>query len=374
MTVVHLYSGNLFGGVETILLTLARHSVRSDVAHRFVLCFDGRLARELRAAGAAVDLLPEVRASRPQTLASARRRLAKLIPSIPVDVCVAHAPWSYALFGAVARGAGLPVVFWAHDVWHGAHWTERWARRTAPDLIVANSAFTARTLQRVHPRVPRVVVHAPLDLSSGALTAAERAAVRAELQTPDDSVVFVQASRLEAWKGHETLLRALAPLRRDPRWTCWIVGGAQRPAENRYRAALGDLAADLGISDRVRFAGERCDVPRLLAASDVYCQPNAQPEPFGVVFVEALAASLPVVTSGIGGAVEIVDGSCGRLLDPGDVSGWRGVLSDLLTDGVLRARLGSAGPARAASLCAPARQLSRLHDALRSTQGIAVAG
>jgi glycosyltransferase involved in cell wall biosynthesis len=50
---------------------------------------------------------------------------------------------------------------------------------------------------------------------------------------------------------------------------------------------------DLRIADRVRFAGQRDDVPRLLAAADLHCQPNSSPEPFGVAFVEALAAGLP---------------------------------------------------------------------------------
>ena len=62
------------------------------------------------------------------------------------------------------------------------------------------------------------------------------------------------------------------------------------------------------------------DVPRLLAAADIHCQPNISPEPFGIAFIEALAAGLPVVTSAIGGAIEIVDDTCGRLVpasDPG---------------------------------------------------------
>ena len=52
-------------------------------------------------------------------------------------------------------------------------------------------------------------------------------------------------------------------------------------------------------------------MPALLAAADLFCQPNTAPEPFGLSLVEALQAGLPVVTSGIGGACEIVDASCG---------------------------------------------------------------
>ena len=56
---------------------------------------------------------------------------------------------------------------------------------------------------------------------------------------------------------------------------------------------------------------QRDDVPRLLAAADIFCQPNLGPEPFGIGFVEALSAGLPVITTATGGALEIVDGDCG---------------------------------------------------------------
>jgi len=374
MRILHVYSGNLFGGVESILLAIARFASASGVSHEFALCFDARLAAELRAAGAAVHPLAPVRVSRPQTIRHARKRLDAILRARAVDVAIAHAPWSQALFGPTVRRADVPLGFWAHDVWTGRHWTGAWARRTAPDVVVANSAFTARTLERVYPDAARVVVHAPLDVTPTTLAAADRAAVRAELATPASAIVCVQASRMEAWKGHATLLRTLASLRDDPRWVCWVVGGAQRAAERAYEASLRSLAADLRIADRVRFAGERTDVRRVLAAADVYCQPNARPEPFGIVFVEALLARLPVVTSPLGGAAEIVDASCGCLVASEDADGWRATLRHSIDDGGMRARLGAAGPRRAAELCDPIRQMTRLHDALRGTLHPMVAG
>jgi len=371
--VLHVYSGNLFGGIETILLSLARHAAGSGAAHAFALCFDARLARELRACGADVRLLAPVRVSRPRSVRDARRRLASHVAAQSFDTCVVHAPWSHALFASIVRRTNLPLTFWAHDAWRGRHWTERWARRTPPDLVVANSAFTAETMTSAFPGVPCAVVHAPLDVAPATLPPSDRAAIRAQWQTSDDAVVVVQASRLEAWKGHATLLQALAALRDDRRWTCWIVGGAQRRAEREYEASLRARAIDLGIGDRVRFAGERDDVPRVLAAADIYCQPNAQPEPFGIVFVEALAAGLPVVTSGIGGAPDIVDASCGRLVPPADADRLRDVLAHLIADRDVRASLGRAGPSRAAMLCDPTRQLRRLHELLPVARRMVIA-
>ncbi|HZW72545.1 MAG TPA: glycosyltransferase family 4 protein [Caldimonas sp.] len=374
MRILHIYSGNLFGGIEAILISLARHASLGADRHEFALCFDARLADSLRAACAPVHLLAPVRVRRPHTVRQARRRLTSLLASHAFDVCLVHAPWSHALFGGTVHGAGVPLVFWAHDAWSGQHWTERWARRTPPDAIVANSAFTLGTLDNVYRGVARSVVHAPLDVRPVTVDTRERAVIRAELSTPDTAIVVAQASRMEAWKGHATLLRALAALRHDVRWICWIVGSAQRPAEQAYERSLRELATELGILDRVRFAGERHDVPRVLAAADVYCQPNARPEPFGIVFIEALTAGIPVLTAAVGGALDIVDDTCGRLAAAADGDAWRSTLSALIADERERTRLGAAGPARAATLCDPARQIQRLHAVLGATTHVGVAG
>jgi glycosyltransferase involved in cell wall biosynthesis len=374
LRVLHIYSGNLFGGIESILVSLAQFAPASGVAHEFALCFDARLAAELRDIGAPIHALAPVRVSRPQTIRTARHRLAALLAARTFDACVLHAPWAYALFAPVVRRADVTCALWAHDAWSGRHWTEAWARRTAPDVIVANSAFTVRTLDGLFAGVPRLVVHAPLDVTPTMVSAAERGAIRAELATSASAVVIVQASRMEAWKGHATLLRALAALRHESRWTCWIVGGAQRAAERTYEASLHALAADLGVADRVRFAGERTDVRRVVAAADVYAQPNTHPEPFGIVLVEALLAGVPVVTTALGGATEIVDATCGWLVAPDAGDGWAPALSRAIDDAAGRAKLGHAGPARAATLCEPMRQMARVHEALRAARHAPVAG
>jgi glycosyltransferase involved in cell wall biosynthesis len=168
---------------------------------------------------------------------------------------------------------------------------------------------------------------------------------------------------MERWKGHTLVMDALAGLRDLP-WVWWIVGGAQRPEELAYLGALRAAADRLGVADRVRFLGERRDVRQLLAAADIHCQANLGPEPFGITFIEALAAGLPVVTTAMGGALEIVDDSCGILVPPDDVVALAASLRRLVADPVLRARLSSAGPARARQVSDPAAQMRRLSDAL----------
>jgi glycosyltransferase involved in cell wall biosynthesis len=123
-------------------------------------------------------------------------------------------------------------------------------------------------------------------------------------------------------------------------------------------------ARELNITDRVKFLGQRADVRRLLVAADIHCQPNTSPEPFGIAFVEALYAGLPVVTTAIGGGLEIVDESCGRLVAPNDAIALSQVLGSLMANPGERADLAAGGRSRALALCDPARQLTRLHDLL----------
>src|SRR5439155_25093171 len=133
----------------------------------------------------------------------------------------------------VVRRAAVPLVFWAHDAATGRHWSERWARRTPPDVVVANSRFTASTLSALFDDVRTAIVHAPVELAAPP-SCAERNRIRLELGTPADAVVVAQASRMDAWKGHGVLLTALAALPHRTEWVCWLIGGPQRPEEADY--------------------------------------------------------------------------------------------------------------------------------------------
>nr|WP_163869404.1 glycosyltransferase [Myxococcus eversor] len=365
MRVLHVYSGNLYGGIESFLVSLARESARAPggSVHEYALCFEGRLADELRDAGAAVHVLGAARVGRPWTVWSARRALRSLLNRGGYAAVVCHAAWPQALFGPVVRAVGVPLVFYQHDVLSGAHWVERWAGVTAPDLVLSNSHFTARSLERIYPRVPYRVRHPLVPAAAEVLSAPERASLRAELGAGEGEVVVLQACRMEEWKGHRLLLEALGRMREARGWRLWVAGGAQREAEARYEEGLRAQARALGFEGRVRFLGQRSDVPRLMRAADVHCQPNTSAEPFGLAFVEALQAGLPVVTTVLGGPLEIVDATCGQLVAP-EAGALATALLRLVVDAEARRRLGAGGPARAAALCSPTVFLRGLDEDL----------
>jgi glycosyltransferase involved in cell wall biosynthesis len=360
--VLHLNAGNLYGGVETILSSLARLKDSCPAMEsQFALCFEGRLSRELETAEVQPYFLGSVRVSRPWTVLRARRRLLEILDREHFDLVMCHMPWSHAVFGPAVRASGQKLGFWAHAFHTGKNFLERFARLTPPDLVVACSRFAEAGVVNLFPHSPCEVIYPPLELNASTDARQRRAVLRGQLKTPDHTVVIVQVSRMEAWKGHQAHLKALARLKNLPTpWVCWMVGGAQRPEEREYLGKLKSLVETLGLTGRVKFLGQRSDVQDVLAAADIFCQPNLTPEPFGIVFVEALWAGRPVVTFGLGGALEIVDGSCGLLIPPGDVAGLADALQRLIEQDQLRATLGRGGRARALQLSDPATQMNAL--------------
>jgi glycosyltransferase involved in cell wall biosynthesis len=357
MRVLHVAAGNLYGGVERILEEIARHG---HSRHEFALSFGGRLSDSLTASGATPHFMGPVRFSRPLSLWRARRRLSDVLDGAHYDLVLGHSPWAYAIAAPVAERKRVRRVLWAHDALDGRHWTERRVTRRPPDFVVCNSRHTARAIAGWLRGVRTEVVYAPV--SPFAADPDTRRLVRRELGASESTAVILLASRLERWKGHADLVRTAASLRGD--WTIWIAGGAQRPHESDYEQELRRLAASLPCSGRIRFLGERTDVGRLLRAADVQCQPNTAPEPFGLAFIEALYAGVPVVTSDAGGAREVVTPECGVLIAPGDREALRSALQTLIDDPATRHRLGDAGPARARALCDPAAQMAVLERAI----------
>ena len=355
--VLHLAHGRIFGGIESVLVSLAGSvETLSHDAVQFALCFDGALAAQLRERGVPLHMLGATRVSRPWSVMTARVRLGRVLRTERPDVVVTHGAWSHAMFGRTVLAAGIRLVHWQHDPFGGRHWTERLAGWSSPDAVICNSHYTAATLRNVFPAAPYRVVYCPVrdPTDDAPISGPAIIATRSEMDTSDASVVIIHVGRMQAGKGQQTLLRALAQVDRTNDWVCWLVGGSQRPDETAYELELRRLASSLGIVDRIRFCGHRRDVARLLAAADVHCHPSNAPEAFGIVFVEALYHSLPIVATAHGGAVELLDSSCAVLVPPCNVAALADALSRLVRDETERDRLGAGGPQRARCLCRPA--------------------
>jgi glycosyltransferase involved in cell wall biosynthesis len=195
----------------------------------------------------------------------------------------------------------------------------------------------------------------------------ERAlAVRRELGLPEDAPVIGSIGRLNAQKGHRSLLEAAALLRarRPDLWTL-IVGDGDLMEELRGQAAR------LGLGDRIVFAGHRTDVPDLLAALDVFCIASLY-EGTPLTLFEAMAAGRSIVSTAVDGCREVLeDGANGLLVPPGDAEALAGALDRVLADAALREALGRQAleDSRRYDVQACVEQMETLYDELLREKG-----
>jgi L-malate glycosyltransferase len=144
----------------------------------------------------------------------------------------------------------------------------------------------------------------------------------------------VAVGRLEPVKDHETLIRAWAIVRRRFSEATLVVVG-----EGPERGRLERLVTDLGLDDAVSLPGMADPFP-LLRGSDIYAS-TSRAEGFSRALLEAMALGRPIVTTAVGGAPELPDGTVG-LIPVGDPYATSGAICSLLVDAEAAARMGAA--------------------------------
>ena len=355
---VHLLVDTLgVGGAEVLLTQYARlGGVEISVA-----CLKatgaGHVAERLRASGIeprCVGIPPHLG---PSAFLRVRRHLAVVRPEL------VHTHLSYAdlLGGPAARSLGIPTVATLHSYAPPSTPRDRMrarmtdiARRTAAARVIAvsRSARDAYLATGCDPR--RVVV-----LHNGV---GERprpgsgAGVRRELGLARDDLVVAMLSSLRPEKAHDVALGAVALLLpRFPDLRLLVVG------DGPLRAQVERSAAPLG--DRAVLAGYRPDAMAALDAADVLLHPSRR-DTLPTAILEAMACSLPVLATDVGGVGElVVDGETGSLVaPPPDAPRVAGALGRLLDDPGLRRRMGAAGRARYEAEFSVDRWARRMRD------------
>jgi glycosyltransferase involved in cell wall biosynthesis len=355
--VLHVSGGQVYGGIERMLVTLAS-TASDDLTQLFAVAPTDRLWRELQERGVDPVMLPSPRASRPLSVLKARRAFDRQLAELAPDAAIFHGSWTHAMFAPVARDRGARVVFWQHAPILNRHWPDRWASWTAPDVLIANSLFTASA--PAFPKALTRVIYCPVT-APPAIADEARTAGRAALGAREEDVVVLMAARLEMLKGHHILIDAAGQIQ-GTNAIVWIAGGVQRAEEQAYFDRVARAAA--ALRGRVRLLGNRADVTHLMQLADIYCQPNVAAESFGIAIAEAMRAARPCIVSDVGGPAELVDESCGMITAPGDTSGVAAAIAVLAGDPPRRLAMGRAAAVRAHRMTDPAGRVSELAELL----------
>jgi glycosyltransferase involved in cell wall biosynthesis len=232
-----------------------------------------------------------------------------------------------------ARWAQVPAIC-HYRMFKAINPFDRWlGRHLSAHVYISNAVASHHIAQGLPPENARVI-HNAVDLEQFE-PPRNGTAVRHQLGLRPEHLVVGNVGRLDWWKGHDVFLRAVAGLvGRVPNLRALIVGGADGRADNRaYVARLHALVEELSLADRVTFTGYRDDIPDVMAALDLVVHSSTEPEPFGRVVIEAMAARRPVVATAAGGVPEIVeDGVHGSLVPPGDAEALAEAMAGLLSD------------------------------------------
>ncbi len=163
---------------------------------------------------------------------------------------------------------------------------------------------------------------------------------------PDREVVVTTAGNIRHVKGHDIFIKAAAAIAPQfPNVSFSIAGGVLEPA---YFEELQTLVRDLNLADRFQFLGGITNLREHLAAANIFVLPSRS-EGFSNAIVEAMAASLPVVATDVGGNAEAVqDGVSGFIVPPEDPTALAAAIARLLSDPSRAKAMGAAGAQRVA--------------------------
>ncbi|MCR1782001.1 glycosyltransferase [Nocardioides carbamazepini] len=331
------------GGAETIAVALAS-AAAADGHEVWVASGPGHRIPALEAAGVRHVPVPLVGRG-PAGLARSLRRLRSLPPP---DLVHAHNPKA-SLVAGLALGGRAPVLTTLHGVaGHDSRRAARILRRVSDRVVVVSPHLGEALAGEGYPGSRIDVVPTALE----PLPAYPRGRARAELGLPPDVPVGLCLARMVPQKRHDLLVEAW-PVVADRALLLLAGDGPRR----------GRVLADIdrhGVGASVHPLGERADVPRLLAASDFLVLPTDW-EGLPVAVLEALAAGLPVLASGVSGLVEHFGGAV-RFVAPGSVAALAAGLVDLVDQEGLRAELARRGRARVTSRFSVARMVAHYDD------------
>ena len=374
--ILFVHTTSEVGGSDVSLAHIVERLDRTRFQPIVALPSDGPLVARLERAGAEVAVLPRMRkltsrkgraglavfgAAYPLGVVS----LASLIRTKRVDLV--HTNTIHNLYGwAAARLTGRPHVWHVREiVWQNA--TLRRLERALALRFSTRVVVTSRAVGEMFEQdgaLPLRVVTIANGVDTEKFTHGTDETVRRDFGIPAGVPLVGAAARLDVWKGLEDFIDAAAIMHRaKPEIRFIIAGGAIEGLES-YESVLREQARARGLDGVLHFAGWKYGpdaMPAFHRSLDVFVLPSREPEPFGLVVLEAMASARPVVATAQGGPLDIVvEGTTGRLVEPHNPAAIAEAVTALIDDPARARAMGVAGRERAVADYSIARTVARL--------------
>jgi glycosyltransferase involved in cell wall biosynthesis len=329
------------GGAEAMLQTVLDGVDEGEHELEIVFLEDGSWPAELVDAGVRVCVIPAGRLRQAHRWLRTVIRLATIFRHRRPDVIF---NWSgktqlYGAPAAMLAGMSDRVIWFQHAI-PARSSLDACATLLPARGIVCYSRAAAQAQARLFPHRPTPIIPA------GAVPPSP-ATEPPPLKLPATVPVVGLVGRLQPWKGQDRLLRAQALLRARGRdMHTVIVGGDSYGLSPEYARQLAPLVHELGLDDAVTMTGEVPDAGPYIEQMDILVNAS-DPEPFGIVLLEAMARAVPVVAVDAGGPAEVIEhGQTGWLAGSGAPEALADALEPLLASPALRRSLGQAGRER----------------------------
>lgn len=349
-------------GAERVLLLILERLDHKRFAPVVLCPPGGQLQTQAKSAGVDCETIIELQArfsSRPARvlrylvsfLSVIRQARARVINCKP-ELIHANSIRAGLVISAASIGLRIPIIWHVHDLLpkHPFSTLIRFFVLFFPPIRilavshVAADRFRGSLLRWLSGRIRVTVIHNSVNSEKLRTAQTDSIAIRKQLRVRSADPLIGIIGNLTPVKGQLELITAFAAvLHKIPDSLLLIVGSAIFNRDDGYQQKLLAKAKTLGITNRVRFLGQRSDVPAIMRALDLLVL-NSRSEAFPLVGLEGLACGVPVLATAVGGVPELIThGENGWLIPPGDQRKLAESIVSLIEQPDLRARLATNG-------------------------------
>lgn len=358
-------SAELYGSDKTLLLLL-KNLDKNRFKPIVILPFDGPLKEALENENIEVVIAPVLKLYRKLFTPKNLIAFFKEIKTAFKIVNELHNKYRFMLIYSNTLAVLLGIMFaWKNNIKHMWHVHEIIERPSifkkafvgllsleSNTHIVYNSQATRvfwETNQKI--KIKGVVIWNGIEINTSEISAYEITEIRKNLFFAEpNEVVLALVGRISRWKGQMILLNAFKKLVQKSENIKLVFVGAPPPNQGKFKDDLEESIASYKLKDKVLIIPFQNEIHKIWQSIDIAVVPSTEPEPFGMVAIEAMLAHKPIVGSNHGGLTEIIENNeTGFLVTPNSVKDLVLALEKLIQNEFLRKEMGEKGYLRVTS-------------------------